>query len=487
MAIVFNSANTQSVRENLDANSAIYTAAAVFDAGESGTITYSLGGTDASLLTIDENTGQIFVLASTDFENKSSYSFSVIATSGETTATLDVVTSVINTIEGTTAADELSGTTDDDVLAGGLGDDTVDGGTGYNIYEVEGSADTFIWSVNSAGQLILQDLFTEGDGYNASNQGTDTLSNIQVIRYIREDGSIEYDLEVDDHSNNPSDTNTVINFGERVTGRFDFYGDEDYFKLLDTFDGKVHLSSDSSKSFYIQSGSTSNSLAQYTENRFFNNILLDDLYVRTNQISSDSAMSSKSYDFTLRRVLEGTDDAETLTAGSNFEYVDGGLGDDVIIGSNRSDYLLGGDGDDIITGGKGNDLIDNGGGANNIVVFSGNFAEYQFSWHQDYIAGNYVTYLQVSDSVSDRDGNDKIVGAQILRFADGDVIIDGESNASVQIGDDVISIGQSVSGSLPITASNFYNDIDTDYFKVNIPLDISSETNLRIPIKYLGD
>ncbi len=70
---------------------------------------------------------------------------------------------------------------------------------GITFMRLKGVLDTFIWTVNASGQLLLEDVFVDGEGYNATNQGTDTLSNIQAIRYIREDGTIEYTLEVDDH------------------------------------------------------------------------------------------------------------------------------------------------------------------------------------------------------------------------------------------------------------------------------------------------
>lgn len=79
MTIVFSSPASTTVRENLSANSSIYTAAAAFDAGESGTISYTLSGTDASLLTIDASTGEVRVIAGTDYETKQSYSFTVTA------------------------------------------------------------------------------------------------------------------------------------------------------------------------------------------------------------------------------------------------------------------------------------------------------------------------------------------------------------------------------------------------------------------------
>lgn len=55
-------------------------------------------------------------------------------------------------------------------------------------------------------------------------------------------------------------------------------------------------------------------------------------------------------------------EASGLAAGAIGLYVDGGDGDDVIIGSAGDDFLFGGAGDDVIIGGGGNDVIDGGEG-----------------------------------------------------------------------------------------------------------------------------
>ena len=47
--------------------------------------------------------------------------------------------------------------------------------------------------------------------------------------------------------------------------------------------------------------------------------------------------------------------------------IDGGPGNDTLLGSNGADLLLGGEGDDVLTGGPGTDNLD-GGPGNNIVI-----------------------------------------------------------------------------------------------------------------------
>ena len=75
---IVTSGGAVTVTENAPATNIIYTAAAIVDVGD--TVNWSLTGTDAQLLSIDVNTGEVTLNASPDFEAKSSYSFSVVAT-----------------------------------------------------------------------------------------------------------------------------------------------------------------------------------------------------------------------------------------------------------------------------------------------------------------------------------------------------------------------------------------------------------------------
>src|SRR5205823_3003369 len=69
--------------------------------------------------------------------------------------------------------------------------------------------------------------------------------------------------------------------------------------------------------------------------------------------------------------LAGDDvlDASSVAAGAMLLTLDGGDGDDVLLGGAGDDTLLGGAGDDVLIGGPGSDTID-GGPGNNIVIDS---------------------------------------------------------------------------------------------------------------------
>ena len=69
--------------------------------------------------------------------------------------------------------------------------------------------------------------------------------------------------------------------------------------------------------------------------------------------------------------LAGDDvvDASGVAAGAMLLTLDGGDGDDVLLGGAGDDTLLGGAGDDVLIGGPGNDTLD-GGPGNNVVIDS---------------------------------------------------------------------------------------------------------------------
>jgi Ca2+-binding RTX toxin-like protein/subtilisin-like proprotein convertase family protein len=393
-----------------------------------------------------------------------------------------------NLVPGTTGNDTLTGTAGDDIIAGGAGDDTINGGAGYNTVRVEGSADAFSWTVNAAGAVLLTDqIVNPADLVDGSNEGMDTLTNIQAIEYVRPDGSVESTFVLDDFSNAADASNFQIQYGAWVTGRANFYGDVDYFKLATVAGQKVVLSgSNGSTGGYLTDGSTGNGTLQTGWARISGGSVqtfswsttgTSDVHFWSTELSSTSPMASKGYSFILRRVMDGTDGNDALTAGDSYEQLVGGVGNDTLTGSARSDVLDGGVGDDLMTGGAGNDKLDGGAGTANVAVFSGNKANYTVTW-----SGSQDLGLIITDKVAGRDGTDNLSNVQILRFADGDVVLDAESNVPTSVG--AVALGQAMTGSLPIAGNGM--NVDIDYFQQKLTSDISTSTALRITVNTVG-
>ena len=108
------------------------------------------------------------------------------------------------------AANVITGTSGNDTLLGGAGNDTLDGGAGVNVATYAGSEYDYIVSRQSDGTATVRAI--TGTPYEAD--GTDTLRNIQVIRFT--DGASERVL--DDVANVQASTNLAVALGQEVSG-----------------------------------------------------------------------------------------------------------------------------------------------------------------------------------------------------------------------------------------------------------------------------
>jgi Ca2+-binding RTX toxin-like protein/subtilisin-like proprotein convertase family protein len=477
MSIVFSSSNSSTVRENLASNSAIYTAAAAFDAGESGTITYSLSGADASFLAIDSSTGEVSVLSGTDYEAKTAYDFSITASGGDVSQTLSVTVNVENAIEGTDGDDTLTGTVNDDILIGSLGDDLVDGDAGYNVLELQGSEYDYIILRNTDGSVTATAI--ANTPYSAD--GVDSVKNVQAIRFL--DGDTTRIL--DDYSNLEANSNTEIEFGETVSGQT-FQGDHDWFQVSGgEANQQVYISlTESTDGTNVKINSNGSYLSQ-SQNPWYHN-LSTTTFNENGELSIDLYNTSlatnaiRTYEFAVYRPLVGDDGDNTLTASDKFEYLSGGAGDDTLIGSDRAQYLDGGLGSDILYGGAGSDVFIGGSEKfdNDIAVFSGVFANYVITFNQHYVENPADdVYWQVKDKTTGV--VDYIYQIETLRFSDVDYVIDDFDKleaTDVQGLESYYELGQQITGRYNLAS-------DQDYIPFDFGRDVVDKTStLKITI-----
>ncbi len=87
------SSTTRSIAENAPTGTSIGSAVAATDP-ETDTLTWTLGGTDASTFSIDTSTGQLTTKAALDYEDKSSYSITITVSDGSLTDTITVTVNV---------------------------------------------------------------------------------------------------------------------------------------------------------------------------------------------------------------------------------------------------------------------------------------------------------------------------------------------------------------------------------------------------------
>jgi Ca2+-binding RTX toxin-like protein len=105
-------------------------------------------------------------------------------------------------------------------------------------------------------------------------------------------------------------------------------------------------------------------------------------------------------------------------AGDTFVFVENIIGtrhDDTIAGNWENNILIGNDGDDHLEGRGWNDTLI-GGDGDDTAIFSGNFADYQFTTINYVSNGQFGRYLEVHDTHADRDATDDLYGVEHLQF-----------------------------------------------------------------------
>ena len=120
-APVFTSGSTGSVDENASINTVVYAAVTTDADNPAIPPSYTLSGTDASLLNIT-STGLVTLKATSNYEVKTSYSFNVIANDGLNSTTKAVLVSVNNLNDTTPAVTSAALTNDTTPLVSGTAD-----------------------------------------------------------------------------------------------------------------------------------------------------------------------------------------------------------------------------------------------------------------------------------------------------------------------------------------------------------------------------
>lgn len=102
----------------------------------------------------------------------------------------------------------------------------------------------------------------------------------------------------------------------------------------------------------------------------------------------------------------GTNFNDKLTLSGGTVYLDGGLGNDTLVGAAFNDSLYGGAGNDSLTGGAGNDSLFGGEGNDTLTGGAGNDTVYAGA------GDDTVTTTSGADWVYGGDGNDKLTGSK---------------------------------------------------------------------------
>ena len=252
----------------------------------------------------------------------------------------------------------LNGGAGNDVLIGGQGDDLLIGGPGNDTALCGAGDDTFVWNPGDGSDVV------EGQGgqdtliFNGANvdETIDLSANGQRLRFFRNVANITMDCNdvelVQFNALGGADTITVNDLSGTSVTRVE----------LDLANPRGSGVGDGQADTVIVNGTSGSDAVNVAGTPAGVSIL--GLAATVTVVGSDPTL-----DQLMINLLGGDDvlEASGLQAGVINLTVDGGLGDDVLVGSAGADVLRGGEGDDVLIGGPGVDVLD-GGPGNNIVI-----------------------------------------------------------------------------------------------------------------------
>src|SRR4029077_2157565 len=256
------------------------------------------------------------------------------------------------TIDGGAGNDTITGGDGNDTLLGGDGNDVIIGGRGNDTAQLGAGDDTFIWNPGDGSDVV--------DG----QDGTDTLvfngANVnEKISISANHGRVSLVRDVGTITMNLSGVEQI-----QLTAR----GGADTIAVNDlSGTGVTQVAIDLSSTPGSGVGDLAADSVTVSGTKGDDNIVVEGQGGSLIVAGPPELVTISGAEATDALVVTGgagndTLSAATLAADTVMLTLDGGAGDDTIIGSQGADLLLGGDGNDTVAGGRGNDtaLLGNG-------------------------------------------------------------------------------------------------------------------------------
>ncbi|MDK9692738.1 MAG: cadherin domain-containing protein [Sulfurimonas sp.] len=390
-----------SVAENAAISTVIYDTNAS-DADLNPIITYTLSGTDASLLNIDKTTGKVTLKKSADYETKSSYTFDVIASDGSLNDNKTVTVSVRDRNDFPTSLNKTITINEDsnhkvtlssfafkDQDTGDMlraikittlptkGTLTLNGVAVVLDQEISASDISsgkliFTPETNANGTAYVTFGFKVSDGTVYSSSAYTTTINITAVRD---------DMTINGTSGNDTLKGDVIDIGSYDT--LNGLGGHD---TLNGKTGNDKLIGGGGDDILNGGGGADIMLGGVGNDTYYVDNAGDKVYETATVVSTinmggvDIVISSISYtlgDYVENLRLDisnsikatGNSLNNTITGNSVNNIISGETGNDKLIGRGGSDTLIGGAGSDILNGGAGKDKL-SGGAGKDLFVFN---------------------------------------------------------------------------------------------------------------------
>ncbi|MFN3260340.1 MAG: PA14 domain-containing protein, partial [Pikeienuella sp.] len=370
----------------------------------------------------------------------------------------------------TMAGNEVEGGAGDDTILGGAGADTLTGGAGDDSLTGGGGADIAIFTGNRSDYTIV-DLgdgryeITDNRANGAANEGTDTVSGVEIFRFangdVEEIDLITPRLHLIGTGANETLTGGATNDTIEGRGGADrLSGGEGDDRIIGGTSQDTILGGDGADTIMgggghdsIDAGAGADSVTTTSGNDTISGGAGDDVIIANG--GADSVLGGEGDDFLAlgsgndrawgeagNDTIRGESGLDTIDGGAGDDSIDAGADNDLVTGGEGNDTLIGGLGDDTMTGGAGNDSLVGGDGADSLTAGDGD------------------------DTIDGGIGNDRLFGE-----AGDDVIDAGEGADSVTggAGDDAIIGGggdDRVFWSQPRSEFRILYDADTATFTI---------------------
>jgi Ca2+-binding RTX toxin-like protein len=271
-------------------------------------------------------------------------------------ATGNLAALIKTTVDGGAGNDALRGTNGPDVLLGGDGNDFVDGNQADDVAFLGPGDDTFQWDPGDGDDTLEGQAGADTMLFNGANinERFDISANGSRVRFLRDVANVTMDLD------------GVESILAKTLGGADRLVVDD-LSGTDITQVRADLAAtgggDDGQPDTIVAGATNGDDVVSVSGAGSN---LQATGLRATVSVSGAAPGS---DRLTVGAFAGDDviDASGVPAGSALLTLDGGAGDDVLIGGAGNDTLLGDDGDDVLIGGPGDDTIDGGTGSNIVL------------------------------------------------------------------------------------------------------------------------
>jgi len=276
----------------------------------------------------------------------------VAANGGDDTATAtgNLASLIALTVDGGAGDDRLAGGNGNDVLLGGDGDDLVDGNQGSDTALLGAGDDTFRWDPGDGSDVVEGQAGVDAVAFAGSNanERLEASANGGRVRLTRDVGNVLLDL-------NDVESIDATPIGGADSLRVDDLSGTDVVGVTAELGGD-----DGQPDAVVVDGTSGDDVVNVTGGA---TLQVGGLRARVS-VTGGAAGDRLTVD-----ALAGDDviDASGVIAGSILLTLDGGDGDDVVLGGAGNDTLLGGAGDDVLIGGPGNDTIDGGTGSNIVL------------------------------------------------------------------------------------------------------------------------